>query len=88
MLYILGQGVKPNPSTAVSLLQKGVRAGDGFCLFLYAGCYETGTGVKPDAALARDYYKKSAATGNADAQKWCKDRKIDFPRPQAKAPGL
>ena len=84
VLYLNGDGVKRNPYTAVGLLQKGVRAGDGFCLSLYARCLELGAaGVKLDTAQARETYKKAATAGDAEGLKWCKDHGVDFPRPQA-----
>jgi TPR repeat protein len=86
VLYIKGRGTKrADPLKAIELLQKGTRAGDDFCLLLYAKCLETGTGVKPNAALSREYYVKAAEAGNAEAQKLCTDRGYDFQRPTGTA---
>lgn len=81
VMYLNGEGGKQDDLKAVGLLQKGVRADEPFCAFLYARCLETGRGIKLDAALARENYKKAADGGIVEAQKWCKDHGIDVQRP-------
>ena len=83
VLHLNGDIPKADPFKAVGFLQKGVRLGEPFCIFLYARCLETGTGVKVDTAMARVNYKKAAEAGIGEAQKWCKDRGVDFQRPSA-----
>jgi TPR repeat protein len=86
VLYITGKGSKKaDPLKAVELLQKGTRANDDFCLLLYAKCLETGTGVKANPTLARDFYTKAAEAGNGEAQKWIIERGLDYKRPSGPA---
>ena len=81
VLYLNGDGTKKDPFKAVGLLQKGARVGEPFCHFLLARCLESGSGVKVDTVLARENYKKAAVAGIAEAQKWCKDRNVEYKRP-------
>ena len=86
VLYITGKGGKrPDPLKAINLLQKGGRAGDDFCLYLYARCIESGTGVKADKNMAREMYKKAAEAGSREAQKWCAENHVDFQSPRSPA---
>ena len=72
VLYINGKvSNRSEPLKAIALLKQGIKAGDDFCLFLYARCLESGTGAKPNRALARDTYKEAAEAGNLEAAKWC-----------------
>ncbi len=81
VLHLNGDIPKADPFKAVSFLQKGVRLGEPFCIYLYARCLEAGKGVKADTSLARENYVKAAESGITEAQQWCKDRRVDFKRP-------
>ena len=84
VLYINGRvSDEPQPlKKAVALLRQGINAGDDFCLYLYARCLESGTGVKADTSLAREMFKKAAEAGSREAQKWCADHDVEFQRPR------
>ena len=75
LAFAFGQ---PQPEKAVALLKQGIDAGDDFCLYLYARCLESGTGVKANKTLAREKYREAAEAGNSEAKKWCEDNKEKF----------
>jgi uncharacterized protein len=53
---------------AVTLMEKGVGAGDAAAEFMFAEQYYLGTYVKADLKKALFWYRKAAEQGNADAQ--------------------
>ena len=78
ILYIMNKvDSEPAPlKKAVVLLKQGIDAKDDFCLYLYARCLESGTGVKANMALATEKYSEAAEAGNLEAQKWCNEHGV------------
>jgi len=72
----LGKNEKARTDRAVSLFREGVKQNNPFCLFLYAQCLESGTGVTVDLKEAESFYRRAAEAGNASARKWCHDHKV------------
>ncbi len=56
--------------TAVYWWRIAASAGDADAQFKMGHAYETGQGVSADAGMARVWYQKAAAGGNAQAQAW------------------
>jgi serine/threonine protein kinase/TPR repeat protein len=72
VLYIKGQGVPQNPRKAVELFRRGAEGKDPLCMFFLAQCYDgSGTGVAPNAAIAKQWYVKAAEAGEKRAIEWC-----------------
>jgi TPR repeat protein len=87
-----GEGVPRDPQKAVALFLEGIEAGDtnGTCMYFYALCYETGSGVRANELKALECYKKAAEDGNRFAIEWCRAHKppVAFtPRKQRGAAG-
>ena len=78
ILYIMNKvdGESAPLKKAIVLLKQGIDAGDDFCLFLYARCLESGTGVKANMTLANEKYREAAEAGNIEAQKWCNEHGV------------
>jgi TPR repeat protein len=82
VLYLNGdKPVDRDPFKALKLVQQGIAENDDFCLFLYARCLESGTGVKKEPTQARDYYVKAAEAGSRPAADWCRKNKVAFNQP-------
>ena len=78
VLYVNGDGVKRSPQKAVEIFIRGVTGGDATCMYFYAQCFETGTGVPANRLLAQTWYKKAAEAGNPRAAAWCRKEGIPF----------
>ena len=72
----LGKNEKARKDRAVSLFREGVKQNNPFCLFLYAQCLESGTGVTVDLKEAESFYRRAAEAGNAAARNWCHEHKV------------
>src|SRR5207237_9692675 len=62
---------------AVRLLRDGARQNNALCMYLYARCLESGTGVSADAQEAVVWYRRAANSGNPAAQEWCRQHNLD-----------
>lgn len=77
VLYIKGQGVPANPRKAVDLFRRGADAKDSLCMLFLAQCYDdAGTGVAPNAQIARQWYVRAAEAGDKRAIEWCEKHGI------------
>jgi serine/threonine protein kinase len=72
----LGKDEKARAERAVSLFKEGVNQNNPRCLYLFARCLESGTGVKADLKEAETNYRRAAEGGNADALAWCHEHKV------------
>jgi len=79
VLYINGDGVPRDLLKAVELFSDGSRKGNAYCMYLYARCLESGTGVAANEKEARHWYFKSAVLGHPGAIAWCKARGVGIP---------
>lgn len=78
VLYANGDGVPKSEAKAVEYFQRGAEGNDGYCMYLYARCFESGTGVTPNPETAKLWYKKAAAAGVIRAVEWCKKHGVGF----------
>jgi TPR repeat protein len=78
VLYINGDGVPKSAQKAVEYFQRGAEANDGYCMYLYARCFESGTSVTPNPETAKLWYRKAAAAGALRAIEWCKKNGVQF----------
>jgi serine/threonine protein kinase/TPR repeat protein len=78
VLYINGDGVPKSEAKAVEYFQRGAEANDGYCMYLYARCFESGTVVTPNPETAKLWYKKAAAAGVIKAIEWCKKSGVKY----------
>ena len=60
---------------AVDLFREGAKQENAFCMFLYARCFELGTGVSANPSEAIEWYRRAAEAGNRPAQDWCRQHK-------------
>lgn len=74
----LGKDEAARTKKAVDLFQAGARQKNPFCMFLYARCFELGTGLAPSPSEASDWYGRAAAAGNRPAQDWCRQHGVSF----------
>lgn len=74
----LGGDKKARSEKAADLFQTGARGGDPYCMYLYARCLESGTGLAVDSNRAVEYYRKAAEGGEAEAQQWCRQHRVTF----------
>ena len=73
-LYILGNGVKKDIDTAISMLKKAAEAGSARGQNTLGWCYSNGEGVVQDASEAIKWFRKAANQGYAGGQEnmgWC-----------------
>ncbi len=79
VLYLNGEGVpSPDPKKAATLFEKGARAGNSFCMWLYARCVENGIGVGKNLLQAQGWYRKAAEAGDRRAADWCRKNSVPF----------
>jgi serine/threonine protein kinase/TPR repeat protein len=71
VLYINGTGVKKDDQKAVELFRTGSDAGDAYCTFQLARCFEGAIGMSTNLAEARKLYARSAKAGYPLAVAWC-----------------
>jgi serine/threonine protein kinase/TPR repeat protein len=74
----LGKNEAARTEKAVSLFRDGAKQNNAFCMFLYARCFEAGTGVVANPAEASDWYRRAAEAGNRPAQDWCRQHNVNF----------
>jgi TPR repeat protein/tRNA A-37 threonylcarbamoyl transferase component Bud32 len=72
----LGKNKKARAERAFSLFGEGVKQNNPFCMFLYAKCLESGTGVNVDLKAAESFYRRAAEAGNVAARNWCHEHKV------------
>ena len=84
MLYLtsdetdLGKEQGARTQKAVDLFRDGAGQNNAFCMYLYARCFELGTGVEANPSEASDWYRRAAAAGNRPAQDWCRQHNVNF----------
>ena len=74
----LGKNEAARTQKAVGLFRDGAKQNNAFCMFLYARCFEAGTGVAADPTEASDWYRRAAEAGNRPAQDWCRQHNVNF----------
>ena len=79
----LGQDEAARTQKAVSLFREGAKQNNAFCMFLYARCFEAGTGVDPNPAEASDWYRRAAEAGNRPALDWCRQHNVTLATEQS-----
>ncbi|MBV8969318.1 MAG: sel1 repeat family protein, partial [Verrucomicrobia bacterium] len=78
VMYMNGEGIAANSTTAAKLFLTAAENGDAIGMFNYAYCLQTGKGVTADTQAANEWAKKSAKAGFAKAIEWCKERNISY----------
>ena len=74
----LGKDQAARTEKAVSLFREGAKQNNAFCMFLYARCFEGGTGVDANPSEAIEWYRRAAEAGNRPAQDWCRQHEVSF----------
>ena len=74
----LGKNEAARTQKALDLFRDGARQNNAFCMYLYARCFEAGTGVEANPTEASDWYRRAAEAGNRLAQDWCRQNSISF----------
>jgi len=74
----LGKNEAQRTQKAVGLFRDGAKQNNAFCMFLYARCFEAGTGVEANPTEASDWYRRAAEAGNRPAQDWCRQHNVSF----------
>jgi serine/threonine protein kinase len=74
----LGKNEAARTQKAVSLFREGAKQNNAFCMFLYARCFEAGTGVDANPTEASDWYRRAAEAGNRPALDWCRQHKVSL----------
>jgi len=74
----LGKNVAARTQKAVSLFRDGAKKNNAFCMFLYARCFEAGTGVDANPTEASDWYRRAAEAGNRPALDWCRQHNVSL----------
>jgi len=72
----LGRDEAARTQKAVSLFRDGAKQNNAFCMFLYARCFEVGTGVNANPTEASAWYRRAAEAGNRPALDWCRQHNI------------
>jgi len=67
-LDVQKSGFRPKHKSWLNTVVRDANNGDDNVMFLLANMYEKGIGVKNDLNKARQYYQRSTAKGNADAE--------------------
>jgi uncharacterized protein len=78
VMYMNGEGIAANSTTAAKLFLTAAESGDAIGMFNYAYCLQTGKGVTADTQAANEWAKKSAKAGFAKAIEWCKEHNISY----------
>jgi len=79
VLYLNGEGVPaPDDKKAAELFEKGARAGNPFCMRLFARCLEENIGVSRSLLQATNWYRKAAEAGDLGAADWCRKKAVPF----------
>ena len=79
----LGKNEGLRTQKAMGLFRDGAKQNNAFCMYLYARCFEAGTGVEANAVEATDWYRRAAEAGNRPAQDWCRQHNVRFNMDQA-----
>ncbi len=74
----LGKNQSARTEKAVNLFREGAKQNNAFCMFLYARCFEGGTGVDANPSEALEWYRRAAEAGNRPAQDWCRQHEVSF----------
>jgi serine/threonine protein kinase/TPR repeat protein len=74
----LGKDQAARTEKAVALFREGAKQKNAFCMFLYARCFEAGTGVDANPSEAIDWYRRAAEAGNRPARDWCRQHEVSF----------
>ena len=74
----LGKDQAARTKKAVGLFRDGAGQNNAFCMYLYARCFELGTGVEANPTEASDWYRRAAEAGNRPAQDWCGQHNVSF----------
>lgn len=74
----LGKDQAARTEKALNLFRDGAKEKNAFCMFLYARCFEAGTGVDANPSEAIDWYRRAAEGGNRPAQDWCRQHEVGF----------
>ncbi len=74
----LGRNEAARTQKAVDLFRAGAKQNNAFCMFLYARCFEAGTGVDTNPAEASDWYRRAAEAGNRSALDWCRQHNVSL----------
>jgi len=72
----LGKDQRARMQKAVQLFQEGAQQNNAFCMYLFAQCLESGTGVAKSPSEALNWYRRSAEAGNRAALDWCQRNNI------------
>ena len=72
----LGKNEAARTQKAVSLFREGAKQNNAFCMYLYARCFEAGTGVDVNPSEASDWYRRAAEAGNRPALDWCRQHNV------------
>ncbi len=72
----LGESQSARTQKAVGLFRDGAKEGNAFCMFLYARCFEVGTGVEVNPAEAIEWYRRAAEAGSRPALDWCRQHEV------------
>ena len=84
MLYLtsdqtdLGKNETARTQKALDLFRDGAKQNNAFCMYLYARCFEAGTGVEANPGEAGDWYRRAAEAGNRPAQDWYRQHQVTF----------
>jgi hypothetical protein len=76
VMTMRGDGVPADPADAVSLLKDGVDAGNPRCMFFYAAAHWDGMGVARNPDIARQWFRRAAELGHAEAIAWCRQNQV------------
>ena len=74
----LGKNEAARTQKALDLFRDGAKQNNAFCMYLYARCFEAGTGVEANPTEASDWYRRAAEAGNRPAQDWCRQHNVSF----------
>ncbi len=74
----LGKDQTARAQRAVGLFRDGAKQNNALCMFLYARCFELGTGVQASMSEATDWYRRAAEAGNRPAQEWCRQHNVSL----------
>ena len=74
----LGKNEAARTQKALDIFREGAKQNNAFCMYLYARCFEAGTGVEANSTEASDWYRRAAEAGNRPAQDWCRQHNVSF----------
>lgn len=74
----LGKNEAARKQKALDLFREGAKQNNALCMYQYAHCLESGTGVEANPSEASDWYRRAAEAGNRRAQDWCHQHNVSF----------